>query len=128
MNTPQPRPTLTLDDFRAQSRTIHKARDEARINYENHAAEAAQAESEYRKKLAGAFAEAKRFDGVTAAQAELEAHAEASETRLKRDLAQSLAKSALLRIEALEADRATLRSIGDWSRAIDATGAGSVAA
>lgn len=118
------KPTMTLDEFRAQSRAIQKARAGARERYEDYAREAAQAESEYRKRLAQAFAEAKRMDGVTAAQAELEAHAAASDLRLKRDLAQSLAKSALLRVEALEADRATLRSVAEWSQKVDATGAG----
>src|SRR5690349_624059 len=111
----QPQPTLTLDDYRAQSRQLHVARNDARRDYERYATEAAESEREYRQQLAIAFANAKREEGVTAAQAELEAHAQASEARLKRDLAQSLAKSALLRIEAIEADRATLRSIGEWS-------------
>lgn len=118
------KPTMTLDEFRRQSSQIQSERAKARGRYEGYAKEAAEAETEYRKRLAQAFAEAKRMEGVTAAQAELEAHSAASEARLKRDLAQSLAKSSLLRVEALEADRATLRSIAEWSQKIDATGAG----
>ena len=77
--------------------------------------------------LAQAFAKCKAGD-ATAAQAELQAHADASDAKHTRDLAKSMAKAALLRIEALEADRATLRSVAEWSQKIDSTGAGTVAA
>ncbi len=116
-------PTLTLDDFRQQSRQLHDARGDARRDYERYAHQAADAERDYRRELATAFARAKSSE-MTAGQAEVQAHADAAEARHKRDLAQSMAKSCLLRIEAIEADRATLRSIATWSQAIDAVGLG----
>lgn len=119
-----PSPTMTLDEFRRQSRSFAEKRAEARRDFERYAQEEAEAERDYRKALAVAFARVKTDSTVTAAQADIEAHAQAAEERLRRDLARSLAKSALLRVEECEANRATLRSVGEWSQRIDATGAG----
>lgn len=126
-------PTLTLDAFREQSRKIQQARADARRDYERYAEAAADAERDYRRELATAFARAKALPEdptkapKTAAQAEVQAHSDAAEAKHKRDLAQAMAKSCLLRIEALEADRATLRSVAQWSQAIDSIGVGGVA-
>lgn len=123
----QPQPTLTLDDYRTKSNAIHKARAEARRDFERYAEQEADAERLYRQQLAQAFAKAKASD-ATAAQAEIQAHSDASDARHTRDLAKAMAKAALLRIEALEADRATLRSVAEWSQKVDAVGVGGVAA
>jgi hypothetical protein len=114
-----PQPTLSLDDFRRQSRVLQQKRIAAREDYEAHAQAEAQAEHDYRLIRSQAFAEAKAQEGTTAAQAEFQADADSAPNKLKRDLSRAKAKAALLRIEALEADRATLRSIAEWSRAID---------
>lgn len=114
----KPQPTLSLDEFRVKSNQIQQKRSEARRDYERYTEEEAEADRLYRQTLATAFAKAKASD-QTAAQAEIQAHADASEAKLKRDLAKSLAKSALLRIEGLEADRATLRTVAEWSQRIE---------
>lgn len=119
----KPQPTMTLDEFRRKANLMQTARSEARRDFERYAEQEADADREYRQSLAVAFAKAKSSD-MTAAQSEIEAHAAASDAKHKRDLAKSMAKAALLRIESLEADRATLRSIATWSQAIDSTGAG----
>ncbi len=110
-----PQPVLGLQEFRDNAHKLGVARREARRDYERYAEQEADAEREFRKTLAIAFAKAEG----TAAQREMEAHKEAAEARHKRDLAKALSKSALLRIEELEADRSILRDIGNWSRAID---------
>lgn len=117
-----PQPTLSLDEFRRQSRALHDARIAARRDYERYCEQEAEADRQYRTALATAFAECKAQE-QTAAQAELEAHSRASDAKLKRDLAKSMAKSALLRIEQLEADRANLRSIAEWSQRIEGVAA-----
>ena len=114
----KPQPTLSLDEFRRQSRTLQTNRTKAREEYEAHTVEEAQADHDYRVKRATAFASCKAL-GMTAGQAEIQADAEAAPLRLKRDLAKSKAKGSLLRIEELEADRATLRSIAEWSQRVD---------
>lgn len=120
MNSPQP--VLSLDEFRVKANQMQKARSEARRDFERYAEQEAQADKAYRLSLATAFAQAKAKD-MTAAQAEMEAHAMASDKKLERDLAKSMAKSALLRIEQLEADRATLRSVAEWSQRIEGVAA-----
>jgi hypothetical protein len=114
----KPQPTLSLDEFRAKSNQLHQKRSEARRDYERYAEAEAKADKDYRVTLATAFAQAKAKE-MTAAQADIEAHSMASDKKLERDLAKSMAKSALLRIEQLEADRATLRSIAEWSQRIE---------
>lgn len=113
-----PQPTLSLDEFRAKSNGIQQARSSAREQYELHTEEEAQAEHDYRVKRATEFARCKSL-GMTAGQAEIQADAEAAPLKLKRDLAKSKAKGSLLRIEQLEADRATLRSVAEWSQRIE---------
>lgn len=113
-----PQPTLSLDEFRRQSNTLQYERITARVRYEEHAAEEAQADHDYRVKRATEFARCKSL-GMTAGQAEIQADADAAPLKLKRDLAKSKAKGSLLRIEQLEADRATLRSIAEWSQRIE---------
>jgi hypothetical protein len=113
-----PQPTLSLDEFRRQSRTLQTNRTKAREEYEAHTQEEAQAEHDYRVKRATEFARCVSL-GMTAAQAGIQADAEAAPLKLKRDLAKSKAKGSLLRVEELEADRATLRSIAEWSQRIE---------
>lgn len=109
-------PALDLHVFRAKARELAKAREEARRDYERYCAQEADAERDYRKRLAIAFANARSREGTTAGQAEVEAHAEAADNRHRRDIAHSLAKSALLRIEEIEANRAMLRTDFDSGR------------
>lgn len=101
-----------------KSNQLQEARSAARRDYVRYSEEEAEADRQYRMTLASAFAQCKAND-MTAAQAEVEAHARASDAKLKRDLAKSMSKSALLRIEQLEADRATLRVVADWSQRIE---------
>lgn len=118
--------TLTLPEFRRKANAMQQARSEARRDYARYAEQEADQDRLYRQTLAQAFAKAKSGD-ATAAQAELQAHADAADFKHARDLAKAMAKAALLRIESLEADRATLRSVAEWSQKVDATGAGQVA-
>ena len=113
-----PRPHMDFDDIRRAAHMLGQKRRDARRDYERYMEQSADADRDYRKALAIAFAEWKAKDGVTAAQAEIAAHAAAADHKHKRDLSSALAKSCLLRIEELEADRAMLRQLGDWSQRI----------
>jgi hypothetical protein len=107
-----------MSEVRAAAHQLAQRRREARRDYERYTEQAADAERDYRKRLAQAFTTAKSKSDTTATQAELEAHAAAADHRHRRDIAQAMAKSALLRIDELEADRAMLRQLGDWSQRI----------
>jgi hypothetical protein len=122
MVTHGPQPTLTLDDMRRGAHQLAQARRDARRDFERYSEQEADADREYRVTLAKVFAR-ERSAGEPAGASEILAKAAAAEAKHKRDLAASLAKSALLRIEELERDAATLRSIADWSRAIDGAAA-----
>ena len=111
-------PTLGLNELRAGAHKLSSERRQARRDYERYAEQAAEADRDYRRALASEFAK-RRADGESATAAEIAAQAEASEHKLRRDIATSLAKSSLLKVEECERDSATLRSIADWSRQID---------
>lgn len=113
-----PDPTLSLDELRRGARQITERRRDARRDYERYAKEEADADLEYRKTMAKAYTAA-RADGVTDRGAEILARDAAAEAKQRRDIAASLAKSALLRIEECEREAATLRSIAEWSQRID---------
>jgi hypothetical protein len=119
----QPQPHLDFQEIRTAAHQLGQKRREARRDYERYADHAAEGERKYRKTLAIAFVEARAKEGVTAVQAELEAASRAADARYERDIAQSMAKSALLRIEELEADRAMLRQLGDWSQRMEGVAA-----
>jgi uncharacterized coiled-coil DUF342 family protein len=119
----QPQPHMDFSEIRTAAHHLAQKRRDARRDYERYSEQAADAERDYRKRLAKAFAEAKSAGDVTAAQAELHAYAQAADHKHKRDLAQAMAKSCLLRIEELEADRAMLRQLGDWSQRMEGVAA-----
>src|SRR5262245_7587554 len=116
MNQPQPHYDIT--EIRAKAHELGKKRREARAAYERFSREAADADRDYRKRKAVAFTRA-RAAGASVAEAELDCDAAAADDKHRRDIAQSLAKAQLLRIEELEADRAMLRQLGEWSQRME---------
>ena len=111
-------PHFDMSEVRHAARELAKRRREARRDYERYSEQAADAERDFRRELATGFAKAKS-SGMSVGQAEIEAQGQAAEARHTRDLAQAMAKSALLRIDELEADRAMLRQLGDWSQRME---------
>jgi flagellar biosynthesis/type III secretory pathway protein FliH len=109
---------LDLNDLRDQARKLAELRREARRDRERYAHEQAQAERDYRMLLARTFAE-KRAEGEAQGAAEIFARGVTAEVVLRRDMAAAMVKSCDLRIEELEADRAMLRQIGDWSMRLE---------
>lgn len=113
-----PEPHLDLDEVRRQARALAEGRRTARRDYERYTKQEAEAEHDYRKKKAQAYL-GSRSEGTASNGAEIVANAAAAEERMRRDIAHSMAKAAEQRIAELEADRAMLRQLAEWSRALE---------
>lgn len=113
-----PTPTLGLDELRRGARALHETRRQARTDYVRYCEQEADADREYRRTMAQSIV-AQRAEGEPASVAEAVARGIAADAKHRRDIAASLAKACLLRIEECERDSATLRSIGEWSQRLD---------
>jgi len=116
-------PTMGLDEYRTSAHGLAEQRRIARVNYEAHSHDEADAERDFRKTMAVAYAKA-RSGGETSSGAEIMARAESADARHRRDLAASKARAAQMRIAELERDASILRSIAAWSQGIDGMAAG----
>lgn len=113
-----PAPTLGLDELRRGARALTEKRREARRDYVRYCEQEADADRDYRRTMARSFTRL-RSGGEPVGAAEIIARADAADAKHRRDIAASLAKASLLKIEELERDSATLRSISTWSMKID---------
>jgi hypothetical protein len=113
---------LDLAGVRQAAHALGQKRRDARRDYERYCEKAADAERDYRKRLAIAWASMRSEGLLSMGAIEVQANSDAADQKHTRDIAQSLAKSALLRIEELEADRAMLRQIGEWSKELETVG------
>ena len=91
------------------------ARRAAREQLVAHLQTKAQAELEYRKGMSVAFAQ-HRGAGKPVEESKIHAEADAADFKLRRDLADAEAKGASARLAELEAERASLRQLAEWSR------------
>ena len=112
---------FSFDEIRSAAHDLAHERRKARQDYENHARLAADAERDYRKKLAIELTKF-RSEEKGVGESEILANAEAADAKHRRDLEQSLAKAALLRIDELERDGAFLRQLGSWSQELETVG------
>ena len=110
--------TMDLNARRRADRTLAERRQEARRDYVRYAEQAADADLEYRRIKATTYAE-ERANSNTSVGAELQANAKAAEARHRRDIADSLAKAALLRIQEVERESVSVRDIHSTSERID---------
>jgi hypothetical protein len=111
----------TTFDFQAAVSGYHanaEARRKARQALQAALEERAEGEFNYRKALAVAFTKL-RAKGKAQVEAEIEAKADAAGFALKRDMADASAKGMQARLAELEGERASLRQLVDWSRAVD---------
>lgn len=107
---------LSMDDAREATTKVARQRAEAREQFEQAITDAAEAERQYRKALAVAFVTA---TGDTAAQKEANARKGAADDAYNRDLKAGLVKVAQERLNEIDAVRASLHRLIEWSRAID---------
>lgn len=112
------RRTMDLAERRAADRTLAQRRQEARRDYVRYAEEEAAADREYAVTLAKTLAKL-RAEGQPVGAAEIAAKGEAAEAKYRRDIAHSLAKAALLRIEETEREAVTVRDIHSSSEKVD---------
>ena len=107
-------PSLDLHEYRSLARDLSTKRAEARRDHTRYSQEEADAERDFRKRLAIVFAEQKAA-GKSDRAADLEARAQAADLAHRRDIAKSLALSARFRIEECERASASLRHISERS-------------
>lgn len=112
------RKTMDLAERRAADRELATQRADARRDYERYSAEEADADRDYERTRARVFAEEKS-KGASDRAAELACRDAAADAKHKRDLAHSLARSALLRINEVERKSVTVRDIHATSERID---------
>lgn len=112
------RRTMDLAERRVADRTLAERRQTARRDYVRYAEEEAAADREYTKTLARVFLE-HRDKGEPVGASELLAKAEAAEAKQRRDIAHSLARAALLRIDETEREAVTVRDIHSSSERVD---------
>lgn len=112
---------LSFEQLRAAAHDLAVKRREARDTYEHHARKQVEAEEAYRRKKGTELAKFRAADKGFG-ESEVLADAEAAGERAARDMEQVLAKVALLRIEELERDQATLRQLGEWSKDLETVG------
>lgn len=109
---------MDLAERRAADRDLARRRHEARFDFVRYEQQAADADLEYRKTRARVYME-QRAKGNTATGSELVADAAAADARHKRDVAKSLAKAALLRIEETEREATVVRDIHRSSERVE---------
>jgi len=110
--------TMDLGERREAERNIAKARREARNSYVAYSEQAAKEDLEYRKTKALRLVEY-RAAGEPAGVAQIRAEADAAEHKYKREIAESLAKAALLKIEETERDSVVVRDLHKSSERVD---------
>jgi len=106
---------LDYDELRLGYHKNAEARREARETLLDQLKKKAEAECEYRKALSVAFTKY-RGKGSGAGEAEIHARADAARHALDRDIAEARAKASTARLQELEAERASLRQLGDWAQ------------
>lgn len=112
------RRTMDLAERRSAERTIAEARKAARRDFVRYSEEAAKADLEYDKVRARRLVEL-RSESEPAGVAELRARADAAEHKHRRDIATSLAKAALLRVDEAERESVVVRDLHQSSERVD---------
>lgn len=110
--------TMDLAERRQADRKVAGRRRNARKTYEEQSSKAAQADLDYRRTKATQYLEY-RAEGETGEGSRIRAEADAADHKKARDIAASLAKAALLKVEETERDSVTIRDVHRTSEKID---------
>jgi hypothetical protein len=108
-------PGIAFADAQRTYEAIKQDRVKAREEYRAALRKRANKAHDVTKGMALAFAK-HRSEGKPVEESKILAKADVAGLQLEHDLADSEARSALARIEELEAGRATLRQLADWTR------------
>ena len=109
---------LDYESFRDGAKDLAKRRREARVLLEESVRRHADAEHDYRKARALAYV---AIDGQTVAEREIKLDAQTAEHRQIRDVAKGMIDVAKELLEEIDAERASLHRLADWSVRIDPT-------
>lgn len=109
---------MDLDARRKADRSIAEGRRAARRDYVKHSEVAAKEDLAYRKTKAIKLVEY-RAGGEPAGVAQIRAEADAAEHRMKRDIAASLAKASLLKVDEAEREATVVRDLHRTSERLD---------
>ncbi len=112
------RTTMDLQERRIADRKLAQQRQEARRDYVRYAEQAAKADDEYEQTRARVFLEHKS-EGASDRAAELACRAEAASAKYRRDIAASLARASLLRIDEVEREAVTVRDLHASSERVE---------
>lgn len=118
MTDRHPAGTMDLNERRAADRNLARARRDAREEYVRQSKIAAKADADYRRLKATTFLSA-RDQGLPASGCEMVANSAGAEAKQARDIAASLAKAALLKIQETEREAVTVRDVHSTSERID---------
>lgn len=110
--------TMGLTERRRADHQLAIRRRQAREEYVKQAELAARADADYRRLKSVTYLEA-RDQGLPSAGCEMVANAAGAEAKQARDIAASLAKAALLKIQETEREAVTVRDIHATSERID---------
>ncbi len=110
---------LDMTEARAALRAVANSRREAREWFQRASQNAAEKERTYRKQRAVAWA---TVDG-TAKEKEDAVNDKTADLRFERDVAVSLVKATLERLEEVDAERASLHRLVEWSMKVAPLGA-----
>lgn len=113
---------MDLAERRAADHTLVEQRQAARRDYVRYCETEADADRDYERTRARVFAEAKS-EGASDRAAELRCREAAAEHKHRRDIAHSLARAALLRIDETEREAVTVRDIHSSSERVDGVAA-----
>jgi hypothetical protein len=109
---------MDLNDRRRADHQLAVQRREARAEYVKQAEVEARADAEYRRVKSVTYLEC-RDKAMPSNGAEIVANAAAAEAKQRRDIAASLAKAALLKIQETEREAVSVRDIHSTSERID---------
>lgn len=111
-------PTMDLGERREAERSLARQRIEAREEYVRQAEAEAKADRDYEVTRATAFMEA-RTSGSPVTEADLLSRKAAADFKFRREIAHSLARAALLKVQEAERSQVTIRDIHSASERID---------
>lgn len=109
---------LDYESFRDGARDLAGRRRDARQQLERAVRDHAEAECEYRKARAQAYVV---VDGATVAEREVQVDERTAELRMRRDISKGMIDVAREHLAEIDAERASLHRLADWSAKVDPT-------
>lgn len=113
---------ITYPEFRQGARDLAERRHKAVEELIEQINLAAIAEGNYQRTKAGAFVRLKKDCTATEAEARVKGEDDVAEAGQDRDIQRDLVKAGYARLDTIDAERATLHRLAEWSQRIDPNG------